>query len=453
MANKLYYMDEEYSGGGGADTGTVSQVQTDEDNELSVMLSHSDSDQTETGNIKKNVNFKYNPDENLLHVGDIGSSSDTGYFGTSNKYGNVSSIADSLNDTVTSVTQLSGYVTGLREKTTQISFNPGDVQQEIPAYTLINDLVFQGNDIEANSSYWIHDDHYAMGESLTYYLKQISQVTHDPYNDITTVQEIRLGDNDVNLSSGYWFGTVGDTGASKSLKASLNYLYNNSGGGGGGFDPSSSNLLTAEEGGKITVDPTTGYMIIGDKLETGGDAKIAGDIDMDGDISQYNSGYWVKDEQDIPLSSLQGALNYLKTGADLATNSSILAADNGYLNYADSTGLTVAYGVITPDVVNEDGWLTGDPTSTSLQDILQNLNNNIPSSSTQLTNMVNSGFFDQSGYLNYISGTYSYHGSISCGDYYLEDHNGNQETWDGTNSSLQLAITSILNRISALEGN
>lgn len=376
MANKIYYMDEEYSGGGGADTGTVSQVQTDEDSELSVLLSHSNSDQSETDNVKKNVNFKYNPDENLLHVGDIGSSSDTGYFGTSNKYGNVSDIADSLNDTVTSVTQLSGYVTGLREKTTQISFIPGDVQQEIPARTLINNLVFEGNDIEANSAYWIYDEYYAMNGTLTHYLKQISQVTHDPTNDITTVQGIELGNNDVNITSGYWFGTTGDTGVSKSLKASLNYLYNNSG-GGGGFDPSSSDLLTAEEGGKITIDPSTGYTSISDRFQT------AGDIDMDGDINQYNNGYWLKDTEAVPYSSLKDALSYIQVGAEKAAGSAIINAENGYISFdSGNGGLIVAPSVTTYDV-------------------------------------------------------------------YKDDNN----TWDGTNSSLQDTITSILSRISALEGN
>lgn len=366
MANKIFYMDEEYSGGGGADTGTVSQIQTDEDNELSIMLSHSDSDQTETGNVKKNLNFKYNPDENLLHVGDIGSSSDTGYFGTSNKYGNVSDIADSLNDTVTSVTQLSGYVTGLREKTTQISFNPGDVQQEIPAYTLINDLVFQGNDIEANSSYWIHDDHYAMGESLTYYLKQISQVTHDPYNHITTVQEMKLGDNDVNLSSGYWFGTASDTGASKSLKASLNYLYNNSGGGGGGFDPSSSNLLTAEEGGKITIDPSTGYTSISGKFETGGDINLNGDI--------TNIGYWVDGIDSNSLSETLGKL-YAPTSGDVANMiSSNVFTSSGYFDYNQNgfsfNGAISATRADLEDVTNADTW---DGTNTSLASTISNI--------------------------------------------------------------------------------
>lgn len=368
MANKIYYMDEEYSGGGGTDTGTVSQVQTDEDNELSVMLSHSDSDQTETDNIKKNLNFKYNPDENLLHVGDIGSSSDTGYFGISNKYSTVGGIADHLDEAETNITQLSGYTTGLREKTTQISFNPGDVQQEIPAYTLINDLVFQGNDIEANSSYWIHDDYYSMGESLTYYLKQISQVTHDPYNDITTVQEMKLGDNDVNLSSGYWFGTAGDTGASKSLKASLNYLYNNSGGGGGGFDPSSSNLLTAEEGGKITIDPSTGYTSISGKFETGGDLELNGDI-------TNNNGYWV---DGIDSNSLSRTLEeiYAPTSSGAVANmiSSNVFTSSGYFylnqNGFSFNGAISATRADLEDVTNADTW---DGTNTSLASTISNI--------------------------------------------------------------------------------
>ena len=300
-------MDEEYTGGGGADTGTVTQIPTDEDSELSVLLSRSSSNQSETDNVKKNSSFKFNPDDNVLKVGDIESSSATGYFGESLAYTSVGEIADALDTAESNIATQTGYMSILRDKT--------------------------------------------------------SQIVYDSQNNQTTVQGLKLGGDDITLTSGYWFGTTGDTGISKSLKTSVDYLYDNL--GGGGFDPSTSSILTAEENGDI-------------EYSNGGESGIVTPdlIRSEGNDWTGASGYFDHSSLTDTLSDIAINLYNLNT---FINDSTILSGESGYLYYDNSDGLFSTYGFNTDhDVMKSSGYWLGNGTETysfqSLTDTLDNLN-------------------------------------------------------------------------------
>ena len=126
--------------------------------------------------------------------------------------------------------------------------------------------------------------------------------------------------------------------------------------------------MTAEEGGKITIDPSTGYTSISGKFETGGD------LELNGDISN-NNGYWVDGIDSNSLSkTLEEIYAPISSGAVANMISSNVFTSSGYFYYNQNgfsfNGAISATRADLEDVTNADTW---DGTNISLASTISNI--------------------------------------------------------------------------------